>query len=131
MCVSCFTQNSTQSSLYSVGLRLQEYEQCVWCSFFFFKQKTADEMRISDWSSDVCSSDLSRRIYVVYTIYIRLDWSTVKRKHRKKAVYRSMRISSAVQPSDFPLCESVRVVSHHAPQGLELQSLLGAGVAAP
>src|SRR3546814_1589633 len=28
------------------------------CSFFFFKQKTADEMRISDWSSDVCSSDL-------------------------------------------------------------------------
>src|SRR3546814_2895961 len=35
---------------------------CVRCSvfyfFFFFKQKTAYEMRISDWSSDVCSSDL-------------------------------------------------------------------------
>src|SRR3546814_10107659 len=29
---------------------------CVY--FFFFKQKTAYEMRISDWSSDVCSSDL-------------------------------------------------------------------------
>src|SRR3546814_11255407 len=29
--------------------------------FFFFKQKTAYEMRISDWSSDVCSSDLSER----------------------------------------------------------------------
>src|SRR3546814_9127850 len=28
---------------------------------FFFKQKTAYEMRISDWSSDVCSSDLVRR----------------------------------------------------------------------
>src|SRR3546814_6924526 len=28
-------------------------------SIFFFKQKTAYEMRISDWSSDVCSSDLS------------------------------------------------------------------------
>src|SRR3546814_4598111 len=28
---------------------------------FFFKQKTAYEMRISDWSSDVCSSDLSQR----------------------------------------------------------------------
>src|SRR3546814_2397564 len=28
------------------------------CDFFFFKQKTAYEMRISDWSSDVCSSDL-------------------------------------------------------------------------
>src|SRR3546814_5548419 len=33
---------------------------CVirWCFLFFFKQKTAYEMRISDWSSDVCSSDL-------------------------------------------------------------------------
>src|SRR3546814_7326103 len=37
---------------------------CVMCFcvllffFFFFKQKTAYEMRISDWSSDVCSSDL-------------------------------------------------------------------------
>src|SRR3546814_7820504 len=34
---------------------------CVYYAviFFFFKQKTAYEMRISDWSSDVCSSDLS------------------------------------------------------------------------
>src|SRR3546814_10415304 len=32
---------------------------CSWlCCSFFFKQKTAYEMRISDWSSDVCSSDL-------------------------------------------------------------------------
>src|SRR3546814_19189382 len=35
---------------------------CVWLAggvfIFFFKQKTAYEMRISDWSSDVCSSDL-------------------------------------------------------------------------
>src|SRR3546814_2270619 len=30
----------------------------IFC-FFFFKQKTAYEMRISDWSSDVCSSDLA------------------------------------------------------------------------
>src|SRR3546814_6275875 len=32
--------------------------------FFFFKQKTAYEMRISDWSSDVCSSDLFANGYV-------------------------------------------------------------------
>src|SRR3546814_4478784 len=32
---------------------------------FFFKQKTAYEMRISDWSSDVCSSDLGERWRVV------------------------------------------------------------------
>src|SRR3546814_9914818 len=35
---------------------------CVCVFFFFFKQKTAYEMRISDWSSDVCSSDLGRRV---------------------------------------------------------------------
>src|SRR3546814_12530783 len=34
------------------------YTVFMW-SFFFFKQKTAYEMRISDWSSDVCSSDLA------------------------------------------------------------------------
>src|SRR3546814_13609246 len=32
------------------------------CLFFFFKQKTAYEMRISDWSSDVCSSDLGQQV---------------------------------------------------------------------
>src|SRR3546814_10779680 len=32
------------------------------CSLFFFKQKTAYELRISDWSSDVCSSDLCCRM---------------------------------------------------------------------
>src|SRR3546814_2738663 len=32
----------------------------IYVVFFFFKQKTAYEMRISDWSSDVCSSDLMR-----------------------------------------------------------------------
>src|SRR3546814_7482691 len=37
----------------------------VVCSLFcFFKQKSAYEMRIRDWSSDVCSSDLQRRLAV-------------------------------------------------------------------
>src|SRR3546814_20053787 len=45
--------------------------------FFFFKQKTAYEMRISDWSSDVCSSDLEglapaenqeRGVFMVFTL---------------------------------------------------------------
>src|SRR3546814_16961694 len=36
--------------------------------FLFFKQKTAYEMRISDWSSDVCSSDLVGRLPVVATL---------------------------------------------------------------
>src|SRR3546814_10831926 len=47
----------------------------VWDSFslylFFFKQKTAYEMRISDWSSDVCSSDL------LETVAARMGWTIV------------------------------------------------------
>src|SRR3546814_4933348 len=38
------------------NIGLTHYYIC--CCVFFFKQKTAYEMRISDWSSDVCSSDL-------------------------------------------------------------------------
>src|SRR3546814_2593737 len=34
------------------------------CVVFFFKQKTAYEMRISDWSSDVCSSDLGDAVWI-------------------------------------------------------------------
>src|SRR3546814_6059756 len=44
-----------------VSLCLYFMRCCAYCTvifFFFFKQKTAYEMRISDWSSDVCSSDL-------------------------------------------------------------------------
>src|SRR3546814_4610060 len=37
----------------------------VVCFVFFFKQKTAYEMRISDWSSDVCSSDLTAVVHGV------------------------------------------------------------------
>src|SRR3546814_10166144 len=37
-----------------------DYLDSVFLFFFFFKQKTAYEMRISDWSSDVCSSDLRK-----------------------------------------------------------------------
>src|SRR3546814_7906709 len=42
---------------------------CFFCSclahFFFCKQKTSYEMRISDWSSDLCSSDLLVLLYVI------------------------------------------------------------------
>src|SRR3546814_4466393 len=40
------------------GYRICLYSYSDVLIFFFFKQKTAYEMRISDWSSDVCSSDL-------------------------------------------------------------------------
>src|SRR3546814_1779574 len=37
---------------------MNDSRSVIWCSFFLFKQKTAYELRISDGSSDVCSSDL-------------------------------------------------------------------------
>src|SRR3546814_11691325 len=42
--------------------------------FFFFKQKTAYEMRISDWSSDVCSSDLILAAIDAVTLDEGNDW---------------------------------------------------------
>src|SRR3546814_10034721 len=48
--------------------------------FFFFKQKTAYEMRISDWSSDVCSSDLSSTEHPWQTLkktFYRFKWCPV------------------------------------------------------
>src|SRR3546814_14072213 len=46
---------------------------CLFILFFFFKQKTAYEMRISDWSSDVCSSDLTIFEQLASEQYIEID----------------------------------------------------------
>src|SRR3546814_2028965 len=47
----------------------------VFIIVFFFKQKTAYEMRISDWSSDVCSSDLQAGSYAFMDVeYAGIDW---------------------------------------------------------
>src|SRR3546814_8933625 len=49
------------------GCSSDSCHRCYWfyVFFFFFKQKTAYEMRISDWSSDVCSSDLGLLSFVL------------------------------------------------------------------
>src|SRR3546814_6982240 len=52
------------------------FESVMLCCFCFFKQKTAYEMRISDWSSDVCSSDLMVDL-VIPILAPRLDLRTV------------------------------------------------------
>src|SRR3546814_20067646 len=50
----------------------------VGCCFFFFKQKTAYEMRISDWSSDVCSSDLATdQVRHRRSVAVSSGWTTV------------------------------------------------------
>src|SRR3546814_7970641 len=49
LCMVCVCFDDLRCRAYLLGM----------FTFFFFKQKTAYEMRISDWSSDVCSSDLA------------------------------------------------------------------------
>src|SRR3546814_5428684 len=51
----------------------------VWYVFFFFKQKTAYERRISDWSSDVCSSDLVGNSALPLAHALRLETIPVSR----------------------------------------------------
>src|SRR3546814_2581120 len=53
---------------------------CYCFLFFFFKQKTAYEMRISDWSSDVCSSDLSTSRADSSTV---IGYPLLQRRHDK------------------------------------------------
>src|SRR3546814_9983219 len=60
-----------------------------WYLFFFFKQKTAYEMRISDWSSDVCSSDLDRGIAVRPVADQRDDPRLVERRLHRIALDRA------------------------------------------
>src|SRR3546814_1900106 len=62
--------------------------------FLFFKQKTAYEMRISDWSSDVCSSDLSLR--------------SISRQERPTcAEHQSQRLPSRPQPPSERIVQSL------------------------
>src|SRR3546814_2570053 len=54
---------------------------------FFFKQKTAYEMRISDWSSDVCSSDLEagQRLSSCQALHRAHDWPRWRSSHAQKS----------------------------------------------
>src|SRR3546814_8898388 len=61
----------------------------MYCWIFLFKQKTAYEMRISDWSSDVCSSDLvtgvsgsGKSTLIIETLYKAL----ARRLHKARAL---------------------------------------------
>src|SRR3546814_20068898 len=72
--------------------------------FFFFKQKTAYEMRISDWSSDVCSSDL-----LGVTTAARLTANLAKTRFHKEVDPREVRealaedIAKVLEPVAQPL----------------------------
>src|SRR3546814_994202 len=59
-----------------------KYVRFLLVHFFFFTQKTAYDMRISYWSSDVCSSDLLDRVLALYCL---IGWSRNRSSERRAA----------------------------------------------
>src|SRR3546814_20608695 len=85
--------------------------------FFFVKQKTAYEMRISDWSSDVCSSDLKilpeRALEITSGVLSALDYS-----HRAGIIHRDIKPANVMLPPggdvkvmDFGIARAVPAAS--------------------
>src|SRR3546814_3080693 len=75
---------------------------------FFFKQKTAYEMRISDWSSDVCSSDLLDGVALV----------------RRQAFADGGRIGAAAPVAGDELRHQAEALGEALPQGREVAGLV-------
>src|SRR3546814_9460261 len=81
---------------------------CCIILYFFFKQKTAYEMRISDWSSDVCSSDLYLPSMTAFLSHAFIHasvtpWASDGRKARKfsRPVTGALRRSSSLRRPRF------------------------------
>src|SRR3546814_17638622 len=90
---------------------------------FFFKQKTAYEMRISDWSSDVCSSDL---IGVLNAPARGEHWEAVlgggaRRNGIALSVSAHSELAGARIPSDKLAARNAHLTAVHRPNGIALQ----------
>src|SRR3546814_2095580 len=103
--------------------------------FFFFKQKTAYEMRISDWSSDVCSSDLLEALHNVadvethlilspsagQTIVDETDWKLADVKAMAHVVHNPKDIGASLSSGSFRTDGMIVRSEEHTS---ELQSLM-------
>src|SRR3546814_4729405 len=88
----------------------------VFLFFFFFKQKTAYEMRISDWSSDVCSSDLRPAVEIMTP--------------RPKTIRPDALVEEALAQMNASKITSLFVVADERPVGIvHVHDCLRAGVA--
>src|SRR3546814_13214837 len=72
------------------------------CECFFFKQKTAYEMRISDWSSDVCSSDLPPPQMVANMRIGNVDGYCVGEPWNARAIIDKLGFSAATSQDIWP-----------------------------
>src|SRR3546814_3455038 len=71
----------------------------AFCCFFFFKQKTAYELRISDWSSDVCSSDLRAAIFE----------HPLRRGHRRALLHQFRSLPRRHRHADQPAAGRIQI----------------------
>src|SRR3546814_14074518 len=72
--------------------------------FFFFKQKTAYEMRISDWSSDVCSSDLVGLLAAnLAGLQRQVRAGNIAADRRKDTLHAAARVGGAAHDLDLAL----------------------------
>src|SRR3546814_8268576 len=74
------------------------WDVCCAC-VFFFKQKTAYEMRISDWSSDVCSSDLGQVTLPWLELHALTNWDSANSMRWRSASRRRTSASRAAARS--------------------------------
>src|SRR3546814_3013418 len=92
----------------------------MWCGLFFVKQKAAYEMRISDWMSDVCSSDLGTagtpsllglriaQLYRLGDVSDALQLATPRPPGLKDPVFDQLPVDVALLKGDLPqACEKV------------------------
>src|SRR3546814_4789802 len=70
---------------------------------FFFKQKTAYEMRISDWSSDVCSSDLPQRLVEPGLVLVDVERRHLGRVQDAEPIHADLDLSGWKLRVDCPL----------------------------
>src|SRR3546814_10072002 len=96
---------------------------------FFFKQKTAYEMRISDWSSDVCSSDLAQERGELGDMKLvhRLD-RVIKHEPRERRFYRKMEGNEQRQRRGVEVAGAMRPASSSVRAMISLPSMRGAKI---
>src|SRR3546814_17279438 len=93
---------------------------CGWGKFFFVEQKTAYEVRISDWSSDVCSSDLALEQAARQRILARarrehglqMIETRIARHDRRRMAQRRQHVAIEAEIADSrgPIDKSIRIV---------------------
>src|SRR3546814_2976603 len=87
--------------------------------FFFFKQKTAYEMRIGDWSSDVCSSDLL--VEKIKEAFFSFDFTGTALGEEFKGVSKFIPIS---YKKDWAVIREIQKANRSEEHTSELQSLM-------